>query len=260
MDSFNNNQLVDPMLDFDAAIADLQNYIHQSGHPQAVSNFSHLAPAVPPPPYAPAVPVPFRDIRPIPNAPSAAHWQSGDGQGHTVLPYTTVDAGDSDFLEYINENIPPPSEMNGAPYVEKVAPVPAAPAVPSEPEIPATFRGKRVPLKAQDAPAVASAPKAKGKGSRSGKLNRREPGASDNEIDTLGEPEKELAKPPKSTGLTAEEKVAMVKYVTDPTRWAKFKVKQGTYWKDECHANDDILSSDVCDQERLPSEVISNTE
>ncbi len=79
------------------------------------------------------------------------------------------------------------------------------------------------------APAATPTPKARGKGSKAGVANHREPGVSDDEIDGLGDEAKENAALVK-TGLTDEEKLSVVEYVTDEGRWPSLKVKQNTYF------------------------------
>ncbi|CDO68579.1 hypothetical protein BN946_scf184996.g10 [Trametes cinnabarina] len=67
-----------------------------------------------------------------------------------------------------------------------------------------------------------------GRGSKSGPLNRRSRGASDEEISKLDDEAKAAASIPK--GLTEEQKLQVVEYVTDERRWPQFRVKQNVYW------------------------------
>ncbi|KAL7284904.1 hypothetical protein ACG7TL_002218 [Trametes sanguinea] len=69
-----------------------------------------------------------------------------------------------------------------------------------------------------------------GRGSKSGPLNRRSQGISDDEISKLDDEAKAVASIPKATGLTEEEKLKVVEYVTDERRWSDFRVKQNLYW------------------------------
>ncbi|KAG1732434.1 uncharacterized protein EDB91DRAFT_1349084 [Suillus paluster] len=76
----------------------------------------------------------------------------------------------------------------------------------------------------------------KGAGSKSGPAGRRDHGGSDSEIAKLS-PEaikdSKIKTPVKSEsirGLTDDNKVKVVEYVTSPERWPSFKVNQAHYW------------------------------
>lgn len=94
--------------------------------------------------------------------------------------------------------------------------------------------------------------KARGRGSRSGTQNRRNGGGSDNEIAKLTPKEKEMAalKIPdhkmgvqldatrqdpddigtKTLGLSEEDKLTVVRWITTVEQWTDWKIKQQTYW------------------------------
>ncbi len=93
-------------------------------------------------------------------------------------------------------------------------------------------KGSTSSRKTPAAQAVPTSTASRGKGSKSG-ANRREQGASDNEIEKLSDEAKASAelKPAKAKGLTQEEKHAVVAYVTDERRWPGLKVKRGEYWR-----------------------------
>ncbi|RPD57565.1 hypothetical protein L226DRAFT_610608 [Lentinus tigrinus ALCF2SS1-7] len=68
-------------------------------------------------------------------------------------------------------------------------------------------------------------PRTRGRGARSGAANRRIQGASDEEIARLS-PEAKQAAQLKSTGLTEEEKLKTVEFITQPERWKTFRLSQ----------------------------------
>ncbi|KAI0742331.1 hypothetical protein C8Q80DRAFT_1273022 [Daedaleopsis nitida] len=73
------------------------------------------------------------------------------------------------------------------------------------------------------------AAKPKGKGSKKG-ANRRNQGTSDTEVDALTAEQKADAAIA-SRGLSEDQKLALVEYVTDPDRWPKFKIEQAQHWQ-----------------------------
>ncbi len=79
-----------------------------------------------------------------------------------------------------------------------------------------------------------------GGGSRSGQLNHRTAGDSDNEITLLDEKKRTTAELKAiedlkgRRGLNDRDKELAVEYVTEPGWWKSFKFKQLVYWTDVC--------------------------
>ncbi|KAG2365343.1 hypothetical protein BDR07DRAFT_1481462 [Suillus spraguei] len=107
---------------------------------------------------------------------------------------------------------------------------------PAPHEKPASKTSRRVQAKKPEADTNKKKTRTKGAGSKSGPADRRDHGGSDTEIAKLSAEAIEDSKiktPVKSEGirgLTDDDKIKVVEYVTSPERWPSFKVNQAHYW------------------------------
>ncbi|KAH9922551.1 hypothetical protein B0H21DRAFT_712661 [Amylocystis lapponica] len=77
--------------------------------------------------------------------------------------------------------------------------------------------------------------RATGKGAKSGRVNRRTGGTSDDEISKLSDAVKEEAMSIKgqgTRGLTPQEKLLVVQYITEEKRWTDLRLKSGQYFRE----------------------------
>ncbi|KAI1781726.1 hypothetical protein LXA43DRAFT_1105454 [Ganoderma leucocontextum] len=226
--------------DLDAALADLENYVSNTGgHPLAHPPYFTGNAA---PPAALQHHIPLHNIPPVQNIPNPMYQHFGDAQAFDARPqafvaYPGLELGNQQLQpsQMFKDPPPPPpatpTASDSASNAGRKGRKTAATASKATPNVQSVASGRRSQAAAKDkAPPAAPTPKASGKGSKAGVANRRDPGASDDEIEGLSEAAKENAGLPRTTGLTDDEKYKVVEYLTDERRWSQFKVKQLTYF------------------------------
>ncbi|KAI1785505.1 hypothetical protein LXA43DRAFT_1100190 [Ganoderma leucocontextum] len=227
--------------DLDAALADLENYVSNTGvHPLA--HPPYFTGNAAPPAAALQHHIPLHNIPPVQNIPNLMYQHFGDVQAFNARPqafvaYPGLELGDQQLQpsQMFKDPPPPPpatpTASDSASNAGRKGRKTAATASKATPNVQSVASGRRSQAAVKDkAPPAAPTPKASGKGSKAGVANRRDPGASDDEIEGLSEAAKENTGLPRTTGLTDDEKYKVVEYLTDERRWSQFKVKQLTYF------------------------------
>ena len=132
-----------------------------------------------------------------------------------------------------------PSHQNRRPPVLADPPLMIVPSQKAVHPNPTPSRARK-PVNAQTpakTPAQSSKKRATGKGSKSGKGNRRDGGDSDEEIAKLTKAQMDAAaikidltdvKPENPRGLTEKDKLAAVQYIVAPEQWAEFRLMQAS--------------------------------
>ena len=192
-------------------------------------------------------------------SPYHAHYS----QAVTALKPPDLSSYNCAYVEQVNTTTKFPNNQHCVPYGNDVtgythiqAPVQLyqIPPVPSPPPIiePRFYNaqlnsnpkptGKEntvpVPL-TQEPPPIKGVKRRKGSGSKAGPLSRRDEGESDEEIQELDvkqlkgaqlKPKKEDTASVQTRRLKSDDRLKIVEYITDETRWPDLKIKQAVYW------------------------------
>ena len=97
----------------------------------------------------------------------------------------------------------------------------------------------------ENEPAPVSRKRVRGAGSRSGAMNRRAGGGSDEEIAKLPLVAREATQVKLSEvkeevptyNLTEDDKIRIVEWLTDEKQWPNMRIKQALFWTTVCHCN-----------------------